>query len=392
MDFKKINHWLISALLVFLSCSVNAQVSTTQIQLLAADKQLFLKAVKLSEQGQLKEAELVYLDLIKRNESWPEPKNNLAIIFLKTERMTEAKEMLEQAVTSSRSYRVAQENRTQLYNYLATQAYDKALGANQQITIPEMEVIEKVQKTFDVIEKEVVKEVVKEVIKEVVKEVEVIKEVEVVKIVEKIIEKKVEVIVEKPVTVDRIVEKIVVEKIYVEKPVVEEISKLKQIAECETNNSVAVTRNIEQQKNVSTEKIKHKVCAEVSADVSADISNGEVSNRIEQQLLGWSRAWSQGDFDFYIKSYSEQFIPSDDRKNFAEWKNIRRGRLVYAKGVNVSFDRLRVFVEPQGDFVLAEFIQNYESASYSDKVLKQMYMQKEQNSWRILSERTIKTY
>ena len=163
MDFKKINHWLIPALLVFLSCSVNAQVSTTQIELLAADKQLFLKAVKLSEQGKLKDAELVYLDLIKRNESWPEPKNNLAIILLKTERMTKAKEMLEQAVNSSHSYRVAQDNRTQLYNYLATQAYDKALGENQQITIPVMEVIEKVQKTFDILEKKVEVEVVKEV-------------------------------------------------------------------------------------------------------------------------------------------------------------------------------------------------------------------------------------
>lgn len=365
MDCKKINHWLVSALLVFLSCSVNAQISSAEIQRLDADKQLFLKAVKLSGQGQLKEAELVYLDLIKRNESWPEPKNNLAIILLKTERMAEAKVMLEQAIISSPSYRIAQNNRTQLYNYLATQAYDKALGSTQKKSIPEMEVIKDVQKSYDVVETVVEK------------------------VVEKVIEKKVEVIVEKPVMVDRIVEKIVVEKVFIEKPVADDsLTKTlaaKQAAECEANSSAAI-QDIEQQRNVSAEKNTH------NGITDNDISHSEISNSVAQQLLGWSRAWSQGDFEFYIKSYSDKFVPSDDRKNFAEWKNIRRGRLVYAKGVNVSFDHLRVFVEPQGDFVLAEFIQYYESASYSDKVLKQMYLQKEQNNWRILSERTIKTY
>ena len=236
MDCKKINHWLISALLVFLSCSVNAQISATEIQQLDMDKQLFHKAVKLSEQGQLEEAELVYLDLIKRNESWPEPKNNLAIILLKTERMAEAKVMLEQAISSSPSYRVAQNNRTQLYNYLATQAYGKALGSNQQKSIPEMEVIKVVQKTFNVIEKLV----------------------EVEKVVERIIEKKVEVIVEKPVTVERIVEKIVIEKVFIEKPATDDSSEetpgLKQIVECEKGDSITPTQEISQQRNVAAEK------------------------------------------------------------------------------------------------------------------------------------------
>ena len=85
-------------------------------------------------------------------------------------------------------------------------------------------------------------------------------------------------------------------------------------------------------------------------------------------------------------------MPSDARKSYAEWKNIRRARLKFTKGVNIQIEKLRVFVEANGEYVLVEFIQNYRSDSYSDRVLKQIYMHKQQNNWLILSERTIKKY
>lgn len=114
--------------------------------------------------------------------------------------------------------------------------------------------------------------------------------------------------------------------------------------------------------------------------------------QIKQQLLGWSRAWSQGNFDHYIKSYSTEFAPSDNRKSYLEWKNIRKGRLKYVKGVDVKIDQIKVYLEHEGESALVEFIQDYQSASYNDKVLKQMYMQNQKGNWLILSERTIKTY
>jgi len=337
MDIKIIKQLLFALLLVSLSSSISAQINAKELQLIEADKQLFLNAVKLSEQGHWLKAEPIYRELMQRNADWPEPKNNLAIALIKTDRMDEARKMLEQAISSSPSYRIAQENRTQLYNYLATQAYDKALGSRSKVTVPEMELIKAVDLPVKLIEKTVEKKV------------------------EVVVEK--EVIVEKPVIVERVVEKIIKES-----PAVDSRQAVGEFPE----DDAAV---------------------EVSpVDANAIEQNVDIINRVEQQLIAWSRAWSRGDFEFYIKYYSENFIPSDDRKTFTEWKNIRRGRLTYAKGVNVSFDQLRVFVEPQGEYILAEFMQYYKSASYSDQVLKQMYMQKEKNNWRILSERTIKTF
>ena len=318
MEYKNNQRSLLRSCLYILLFCLSAQASVSASEnietVIESDKQLFAKALKLSEQGLWSDAERIYRDLLKRNDEWPEPKNNLAIILLKTNRLDEARLMFEQAVTSTDSYRIAQNNRTQLYNYMATQAYEKALGSEQSTALPEMQLIETVHQPV------------------------------------KVIEKKVEVIIEKPVVE------------YVDRP-------------------VAVTPELK----VATPSIDEEQPLDNTVKVDS-------RQHIKQQLLGWSRAWSQGDFEHYIESYSADFIPSDARKSFAEWKNIRRARLKYAAGVNVIINEPKVYLGGQGKFALVEFIQQYKSATYSDKVLKQMYMQKQQDNWLILSERTIKTY
>lgn len=309
MDYKNIQRHICMALLLWPLFSATTLAATNEKPTLESDKQLFSRAVELSSQAQWVEVESIYRDLLERNSDWPEPKNNLAILLLKTNRLDEAKQMLEQAVVSSPSYRIAQHNRTQLYNFLATQAYDKALGTQQTAVMPDMELIQEIYHP--------------------------------VKIIEKIIEKKVEVLVEQPLSTH-------------------------------SENQQAI---IHKDKN------------------SQDIATGDdVESVIKQQLVNWSDAWTEGDFEQYIQNYSQQFVPSDTRKSLIEWKNIRRGRLRYSKGVNVNIEQLRVFRAGQGQFALVEFVQHYQSASYADKVLKQMYMEKQQNQWLILSERIIKTY
>jgi tetratricopeptide (TPR) repeat protein len=286
-------------------CSAVAVADENEAIVTENDNELFAKAVQLSSQQQWAQAEPIYRDLIKRNSNWPEPGNNLAILLVNTERMDEAKQVIEQTVSSTPAYRIAQQNRTLLYNFLATQAYDKALGEKPNNELPELELIKSLYQPVKIIEKE------------------------------KIIE----------------VEKVVIVK------QLEEQSQLSEAA-------VATSTNDQEQ----------------------------INKLITQQLLGWSRAWSQGEFDSYMLAYSQNFMPSDARKTYAEWKNIRRARLKFTRGVKVEIEQIRVFVGPQGDYALVEFIQNYHSDSYNDKVLKQMYMHNKHNNWLILSERTIKTF
>lgn len=279
----------------------------------AADETLFARAVSLSEKQQWAEAESIYRDLLESRPQWPEPKNNLAIVLLKTGRLEQAKQMLEQAVVSSPSYRVAQNNRSQLYNYLATQAYHKALGEHSELELPTLDLIGQIHQNVKLVEKPV--QVV----------------------VEKRVEVPVEVIVEKPV-IDR-----------------SEFTRTEQV------------------------------------DVSAE-RDQQIRQQIQQQLTRWSQAWSAGDYETYIQAYSSEFDPGDPTTSLAEWKNIRHAKLKYARDTRVTLDKLRVFVEASAQYALVEFVQAYRSASYSDTVLKQLYMTKNENNWRILSERVIKTY
>ena len=263
------------------------------------DRQLFQQAVELSAQQKWAEAESIYRDLMRRQADWPEPKNNLAVILLKTDRGDEARQILEQAVSSSENYRIAQQNRSRLYHYLAAQAYQRALGAEASVPRPELQLIESLAS-----------------------------------------------------------------------PPVSPAEQVRGVDDCA------------------------RACPRPEASVAADTAppTDNIPQAIRQQLTRWAQAWSEGNFEAYIQSYSEQFVPSDSHRSFSEWKNIRRGRLKYARGVRVEFDQLRVFIEPHTDYALVEFIQRYHSATYSDRVLKQLYMQKQQGRWLILAERIIKTY
>jgi len=314
MDYKIFQqrmHSLFYVLIFLPAILYSAMVLAEDIETLdlSNDKKLFAQAVKLSLLEQWSQAEPIYRELLERNEQWPELGNNLAILLLKTERIDEAKQVFEQAVSSTPSYRIAQDNRSLLYSYLATRAYEKALGTEQQIALPELKLIQAIYQAEIVPPQETGEDVEKEVSED------------------------------------------IIHKERVEKPLV---------SHTENEQQLSFHKNI--------------------------------SEHIKQQLFEWSSAWSRGDFENYIQSYSENFIPSDQRKSYAEWKNIRRGRLKFTKGVKIEIDQLRVFIESGREYALVEFIQNYHSATYSDKVLKQMYMQNQPDRWLILSERTIKKY
>ncbi|VAW64558.1 hypothetical protein MNBD_GAMMA09-935 [hydrothermal vent metagenome] len=323
MKYKRIYKSLLISLLFFLNLPAALQAQTSVDKPPSAttsmaaekvltgggelnDKKLFSDALVLISQSEWVQAEMIYRDLIKRNPSWPEVKNNLAVMLLKTGRLDDARKLLESAVVSSPAYRVAHNNRTKLYDYLAMQAYNKALGAEQTAEVPELELIQKLDLVAAVTEK-------------------------------------------KP-------------DLKIENPAFEQESR-----------------------NESSVPAKKEVPASVQS-----------VKQIRQQLLNWSKAWSAGDFDQYILHYSMQFVPSDSRKTFSQWKINRKSRLKYSKGADVEIDQLRVFPEstdePDTEYALVEFLQYYESALYTDKVLKQMYMEKQQQGWLILSERIIKTY
>lgn len=108
---------------------------------LADDREVFNRALNLSKQGQWQQAADLYVQLASRNPQWPEPKNNLAVSLINLGKINEAQQALDAAVVSRSSFGVAQNNRQRLYDYLAAQAYSKALSQKTQAAPPALELI-----------------------------------------------------------------------------------------------------------------------------------------------------------------------------------------------------------------------------------------------------------
>jgi tetratricopeptide (TPR) repeat protein len=108
---------------------------------LADDRDVFNRALNLSKQGQWQQAADLYAQVASRNPQWPEPKNNLAVSLINLGKISEAQQALDAAVVSRSSFSVAQNNRQRLYDYLAAQAYSRALSQKSLATPPVLDLI-----------------------------------------------------------------------------------------------------------------------------------------------------------------------------------------------------------------------------------------------------------
>ena len=239
---------------------------------------LFQQAISLSKQGDWKQAAELFQQVASAQPDWPEPKNNLAVALLKLGQVEQARQILEQAVTSQASFKVAQENRQKLYDHLAARAYEKALGNSASLELPNLQLLDSIQQ-------------------------------------------------------------------------------------------------------VSVQPV-------LTAEVTETVVNADVM--IRQQLDHWSSAWSAAMVDDYLACYSSRFKAFEQDIDFQQWRYQRRIRLKSARKVEISLDNIKVFLDQQGNAALVEFVQLYRSASYTDKVIKQLLMSLENNQWLITSERVIK--
>lgn len=88
---------------------------------------LFYKGLILTKINKKKEAILTFTNLINQHPSLPEPYNNLAVLYAGFGKLELAKETLEKAILTNKSYSTAHINLGDIYTQMATNAYNKAL-------------------------------------------------------------------------------------------------------------------------------------------------------------------------------------------------------------------------------------------------------------------------
>ena len=103
----------------------------------------------------------------------------------------------------------------------------------------------------------------------------------------------------------------------------------------------------------------------------------------------WREAWSKGDVDTYLLSYSTDFTPVNDLTLDA-WVASRKRRVKPEKNISVELNDFDITMLEETGSGIVEFNQRYQSGDYVESSRKRLELVKEQDSWKIISEVELK--
>jgi tetratricopeptide (TPR) repeat protein len=107
----------------------------------------------------------------------------------------------------------------------------------------------------------------------------------------------------------------------------------------------------------------------------------------EEFLKRWAGAWSAQDVEAYLTFYAETFIPSAGRPREG-WAQLRRKRISRPQSISVKLSEITSSVTGD-DSVRMNVVQEYQSDIYSDRTRKVFDLRRKDNSWKIVSERSL---
>lgn len=108
---------------------------------------------------------------------------------------------------------------------------------------------------------------------------------------------------------------------------------------------------------------------------------------ILELVAQWSSAWAAQNVDAYLAHYASGFRPRGDMSH-EDWLEQRRSRLSSPEFIELKLDNIRVS-RNDGSIARAEFVQDYRTDNYSDRVKKILDLTKEDGVWRISRERSL---
>ena len=133
----------------------------------------------------------------------------------------------------------------------------------------------------------------------------------------------------------------------------------------------------------STESEKKVIPSVKKINLEEDITLSEKA--VEKIIKKWANSWTVQDVDSYLEYYGQEFIPPN-RMRRDEWEQDRRRRITRPNYINVTLADIKIKPYKKG-YVEVTLTQTYHSDIYSDRVKKQILMQKVSNKWLITQER-----
>tara|TARA_B100000315_G_scaffold28113_1_gene23923 strand:- start:11752 stop:12852 length:1101 start_codon:yes stop_codon:yes gene_type:complete len=107
--------------------------------------------------------------------------------------------------------------------------------------------------------------------------------------------------------------------------------------------------------------------------------------KIEELLDAWKTAWEEKDIDKYMSFYSKAFTKAT--YNWESYKEYKKTIFIRPGKISVEIKILKI---SWGNFfMIASFVQKYESAPINSTTLKMLHFQQEIDGWKIVKESLI---
>lgn len=306
---------------------------------------LFLKATALHKSGDELEASRIYQYLTENHPDVAGAFNNLAVIQAEQEDYSAAINTLENAFQANPEFAIAYQNLKGIYDKLASDAYKVALNSETPEKELQLAAIEQLPRRYLIGNEIIAANDVNPTSKN---EDETAATIVIADAGSNAQETKVEV---------------------------------------ESVEIVAVEVSEDQQSKSNTETLilnQTETLSPKTEPISTDkVKNQEVINTIEDRVKGWAKAWSSKDLERYLSYYSGEFEPRDNL-SLDEWKEQRRGRLLWREYIIVELSNLTVEVD--GDIASAKFTQHYKSNVYEGVGNKTLILKRVNEQWFINNE------
>jgi len=99
-------------------------------------------------------------------------------------------------------------------------------------------------------------------------------------------------------------------------------------------------------------------------------------------LENWKTSWESKNLDNYIELYSKNF--RHDKMNIGAFRSYKKRLFRTYDWIKLHLSNVQIFHAPQ--YILINLLQDYSSDTYSDFGIKQLFLTKENNSYRIIKE------
>ncbi|MCB1646509.1 MAG: hypothetical protein KDI36_13705 [Pseudomonadales bacterium] len=109
-----------------------------------------------------------------------------------------------------------------------------------------------------------------------------------------------------------------------------------------------------------------------------------VEEELRSTINLWAAAWSEKNVTQYLSNYADDFrVP--DKQSRRKWESVRKSRLTRPKyiRIDITFEKFDIV---DADVAEVQFVQRYNSNTYSDVTNKVLRLRKEQEHWKIIQE------